>query len=264
MTGSHDASGQTGAGSLIMDGVGTLKLDADNTFTGGITIKSGTVELAAVDAAGTGPITFDGAASLVLDPAGGAFQISGFGSNDTIDVNGVGYSAVITSDGTTPRLATTGAPGNNLYFSSSGSGSLSLLAIETATTEAALNADIAALNNQTTPGAYVIDIAAPITLDTALSAIDLHSGVSLTIEGTNSSGGAAPLQTIDGNEQYQGLSVEAGNVTIDNLLIQNAAAEGGSGQDGGGGDPGLGGGLFVGSAADVTLNSVSFGERFGS
>ena len=37
-----------------MDGTGTLVLDADNTFTGGITIDSGTVELAALDASGSG------------------------------------------------------------------------------------------------------------------------------------------------------------------------------------------------------------------
>ena len=59
MTGSDDPSGDTGAGSLIMDGTGTLVLDANNTFTGGITIDSGTVELATAGAGGTGPITFD-------------------------------------------------------------------------------------------------------------------------------------------------------------------------------------------------------------
>ena len=65
MTGSNDASGQTGRGSLIMKGPGTLDLAADNTpgsssdaskagFSGGIDIEGGTVQLAAAGAAGSG------------------------------------------------------------------------------------------------------------------------------------------------------------------------------------------------------------------
>ena len=47
MTGSHDASGQTGAGHLVLDGEGTLVLGTANTFTGGITIENGTLDLTA-------------------------------------------------------------------------------------------------------------------------------------------------------------------------------------------------------------------------
>ena len=40
MTGSHDHTGQTGTGRLLLDGDGTLVLGAANTFTGGVTTRT--------------------------------------------------------------------------------------------------------------------------------------------------------------------------------------------------------------------------------
>jgi hypothetical protein len=65
----------------------------------------------------------------------------------------------------------------------------------------------------------------------------------LTIEGTNGSGGAV-AQTIDGMGDQRGFFVYGGNVTLENLTIENAVAQGGAGGPGGGGGAGLGGGLF--------------------
>ena len=80
MTGSHDASGQTGAGGIIVDGPGTLALSAANTFTGGAKITEGTLELTgagSLDPSGTisgagtfeiagGAMTFETGASLTV------------------------------------------------------------------------------------------------------------------------------------------------------------------------------------------------------
>jgi hypothetical protein len=103
MTGANDPTGETGAGSLIMDGPGKLVLAADNTpgssddlnlagFSGGITIKDGTVDLAAAGAAGSGPITFDNAQ---VDPTleftaatAPTNEIDGFGTGDNIHIDG--------------------------------------------------------------------------------------------------------------------------------------------------------------------------------
>ena len=90
------------AGSLIMNGPGTLIIAADNVpgpsapqggFTGGITIEDGTVVLAAVGAAGAGAITFQNAA--VIDPTieftwsnAPNNEIDGFGSGDKIQIDG--------------------------------------------------------------------------------------------------------------------------------------------------------------------------------
>ena len=99
MTGSSDASGATGAGSLIDAGLGTLVLAATNTFTGGVTVDGGTLELAAAGASGTGVITLAGAVGLVLDTAdtpadGQTFvpPVAGFANGDSIDLRGLAYS----------------------------------------------------------------------------------------------------------------------------------------------------------------------------
>jgi hypothetical protein len=99
MTGSSDASGATGAGSLIDAGLGTLVLAATNTFTGGVTVDGGTLELAAAGASGTGVITLAGAVGLVHDPAdtpadGQTFvpPVAGFADGDSIDLRGLAYT----------------------------------------------------------------------------------------------------------------------------------------------------------------------------
>jgi len=124
-------------------------------------------------------------------------------------------------------------------------------------------------------GDYVINITGPIDLTTQLLAINLPSGLTLTIEGTDSSGSVAQTETIDGASTYSGLFVYSGIVTIKDLTLQNMKAQGGNGGTGnaGGGGGGLGGGLFVAGtngsgglnpgqdvAPSVTLMDVAFGN----
>ena len=145
-------------------------------------------------------------------------------------------------------------------------------------TQAELNAEITALNAVTTPGQYTIKFANGIGETANDQQIELHAGVDLTIDGAD--------DTLNGGGAYRGLYVYAGDVTIENLTIANAAAIGGAGSDGpynvggasgggggagngqlginsqggggGGGGAGLGGGLFVAAAGDATLENVSF------
>jgi autotransporter-associated beta strand protein len=79
---------QGGAGSLTLDGPGTLRLDADNTYAGGTTIQSGTLEIGAGGSAGTGAITFAGAGELRLDDGAPANLIDNFNASDRIDFAG--------------------------------------------------------------------------------------------------------------------------------------------------------------------------------
>jgi len=68
--------------------------------------------------------------------------------------------------------------------------------------------------------------------------------------------------TIDGNSLYRVFFVDTGTVTLSNLIIQNALAQGGAGADGmtsGGGGLGAGAGLFVNkSTAVVTVLNTYF------
>jgi hypothetical protein len=131
----------------------------------------------------------------------------------------------------------------------------------TVTNETALNAAIVQADSATS-GSFEIDISGTVALTSALEAINLHSGVSLTISGGT---GAA----LDGLNTQRGLFVYSGDATIENLTIKNAKAVGGAGGSAfvaGGGGAGLGGGLLVAGSGDpdqavvpvVTLLSVGF------
>ena len=150
----------------------------------------------------------------------------------------------------------------------------------TATTASELNSLITAADTQTAAGTVTIDISGLIALNTLpavangesltiannvgtvteltavpdIAAINLHSGVTLVISGSNNA-------VLDGGNTVRGLFAYAGNVTIENLTIQNTMAQGGAGSNAGfagGGGAGLGGGLFVAANANVSLYSVAF------
>jgi hypothetical protein len=77
-------------------------------------------------------------------------------------------------------------------------------------------------------------------------------------------GGSLGDVVIDGNSSYRVFFVDTGTVTLENLIIRNARAQGGNGGSGfacGGGGAGLGAGLFVNGVtapATVTLIQVTF------
>ena len=92
-----------------------------------------------------------------------------------------------------------------------------------ASTAVTLNQDIATVDAATS-GGFIIDLQGNITETANLDAINLQSGVQLTINGSNGSGGS---YTLDGAGSF-GLVVDAGSVTIENLDISNAVLSGGS------------------------------------
>lgn len=93
----------------------------------------------------------------------------------------------------------------------------------TASTTAQLNQDIATANAATS-GGFIIDLQGNIPETTQLHAIDLQSGVPLTIDGSNGSGGVHTINGFGSN----GFLVNAGSVTIENLRLANAVLKGGS------------------------------------
>ena len=129
-------------------------------------------------------------------------------------------------------------------------------ALATALPAGAANLDVsndAQLRNAISSAASgdTITFKADITLSSDLPQIQRN----LTINGGNF--------TLSGNSQFRGLLVQSGAVAINDLTIANAKAQGGNGGQGGvfggggGGGAGLGGALFVGSAASVTVSNVS-------
>ena len=109
----------TGTGTLIQAGAGTLTLgNSADTYSGGTTINSGTLDVAAVQAAGTGTITFGATtptlaieqAALTTSGTAGTFSntLSGFAAGDVIDLKGIGAATAVTYTATTNQLNVTG------------------------------------------------------------------------------------------------------------------------------------------------------------
>ena len=235
-----------GRGRLIVTGGGTVKLSAtDNKYTGGSTIEAGsTLEIANGSSAGKGSIVFNGAGTLQWD--GTTFDvdawITGFGGTDVLHLTSIAPAGVVTV-GADNSAWVNGIPVTGTFAElrvvADGSGGSYVEAPSTldVSTEAELNQAIAAIEG-ITAGSYTIrftgditegtDSGAPIyygsqTLDAPsdLYAINLASGVTLTIDGAG--------YTLDGDGTYRGLLVYAGHVTVQDLTIADAAAIGGVG-----------------------------------
>jgi hypothetical protein len=121
--------------------------------------------------------------------------------------------------------------------------------------ETELNAAIASIDvggvNAATNTAYQISITSDLTLGASLTAINLGSGDSLTLQGANPDNDNLVAQ-IDGGGTYQGFVVDAGTVTLSNLALTALSAPGGAG-----GAPGGGGALYVGAGATVSTTAVT-------
>ncbi len=276
---SADGTPNAGAGTLVIDGAGTVTLGAVNAFVGGISLDAGVLGLAVAGAAGSGAISFGGTngATVQFGPAaapnGTAFET--FGTGDTIAVTGFTAtgssesSSTLTLDGSGGPIALD-LPGladdlTLIVATSGGTTEVTAAQIQagfTITDAADLAADIKLIDQGGSDGyqevgySFTFDLSGTTvaTLTQQLDAINLDAGSSLTIVGNG--------DTVDGGGTYNGLFVYAGTVSVENLTIANARAVGGSGgsggDDSGGGGAGLGGGLFVGPGGNVTLTDVAF------
>jgi autotransporter-associated beta strand protein len=267
-----DDAGSTGVGAyshtgVVVNGAGTLLLTAANTYTGGTSIQSGTLEIASGASAGSGTITLAGSGTVlrldtaVAGSASFANTVSGFAISDTIDLKGLALAAgahaslsgsklTVTSGANTETLTVAGVSAgiSSFVVTSDATGGSAVEGLPSAiTTEAELNLAILAADNAVS-GTAAITLGGNINLGTAtLSAINLASGVTLNLIG----GG----YTLDGGGTQQGLIVSAGSVGISNLALNDMLAPGGA--------SGLAGGLYIGSVVagdpgNVTLSNVSF------
>jgi hypothetical protein len=91
-TGSGGKGLTAGTGALVIAGTGTVDLDAKNTFYGGITIDSGTLELSHTGAAGAGPIRFDPGAMEFSPSTAPTNAIENFSAGDALEITGFAYT----------------------------------------------------------------------------------------------------------------------------------------------------------------------------
>jgi hypothetical protein len=91
-TGSGGTGANAGAGGLILDGPGKLVLDAKNSFTGGVTLDQGILEIGPNGKPGQGAIAFAGDAALLVDGSNiPSNLLRGFTTGDDIDLANVAY-----------------------------------------------------------------------------------------------------------------------------------------------------------------------------
>jgi autotransporter-associated beta strand protein len=107
----------SGRGVFDQAGSGSTALTQSNSYAGGTTLHAGTLELAALHAAGTGAIVFEnGAQTLRIDRAAldhGHLDntIEGFGVGDTIDLAGIGKATRATLSADNELTITGGTSG---------------------------------------------------------------------------------------------------------------------------------------------------------
>jgi hypothetical protein len=104
-------SATPGSYGLVKSGLGSLILSADNAYSGGTTLKAGTLDLTAHSAAGIGAVTFNGKATLEIANRALPSHVLGnaidnFGGRDVLDLSGltVQTGAVAFYDHTTHHL----------------------------------------------------------------------------------------------------------------------------------------------------------------
>ncbi len=272
-----DAAGAGAPATVSLAAGVSLGLSGANSFAGGVEIGSGaTLTLADATAAGTGTITFTGAdGAELVTPAGITNTIANLTAGDTIDLTGFAATpgTVLESlQGTVTIPRQTGnetyqfadiAPYTPLIVGSDGHGGALVTTaytnhVYTVSTEAELDAAIASINGFAgSDNDATIDFApdADIELTQSLPTLTLAASTILYINGN---GG-----TLDGQGAHQGFVVAgAGTLTVADINIVNAVAQGGNNfaTYGGGGGAGLGGALFIGGTTAATLLNVGFSD----
>ena len=106
-----------GGGQLAKDGAGTLLLSGTNNSTGNLRIVSGTVRAGSATALGSGPITLDNTAGVLLD-------LDGYNSNVLYLVGGGAAGGNIALDGATLTINAGGSAATVFGGAISGSGGL--------------------------------------------------------------------------------------------------------------------------------------------
>ncbi len=142
-------------------------------------------------------------------------------------------SYVVTVGGDTSPT-TQGSPGDLRYV-------LNQINIDTAVTSGTINLTF----NLSTP---------TISYTNLLPILNLTNTNTLLVDGSNTAGTGQIV--LDGGSFAPGLLVRQGNVTLENMTIQNTLAQGGTGIIHGGGGLGAGAGLFIYNG-DVSLSNIT-------
>ncbi|MFC7399274.1 autotransporter-associated beta strand repeat-containing protein, partial [Chelatococcus sp. GCM10030263] len=184
------SGGLTGSGRVVMDGSGTWVLSGANSFTGGVTVQSGTLRAGSASAFGT--------AGLIVN--GGTLDLNGFGMT-TATLEGTGGtvalgSANLTLNATSGSKTFAGAITGSGGLTKLGASTLTLTGANTYTGTTSIGGGTLALNF-TAAGAPASNIIS------ASSALTMGGGTLSIMGGTGTNG-----------QSFNGLTITAGNNRI--------------------------------------------------
>ncbi|MCL4207851.1 MAG: autotransporter-associated beta strand repeat-containing protein, partial [Pirellulaceae bacterium] len=242
----------SGSGSLTKQGAGTVTLTSGNTFTGGVTLSAGTLDIQNNSALGTGTFTIAGGTIQTTSGArqlGNAVVISGdfsVGSTNNITLANGGTNGISLNAGTRTVTVTNGSM--NLFFDGevsngglikNGSGRLALNRVNTFTGGATVNAGTLSFGSNSGAGSGTLTInggnvqadGAARTLANAVSVggdFSITGSQSLVLNGALDLGGATRAATVSatnaatfGGVVFNGGLTKAGTGTLN--LAGNAA-----------------------------------------
>jgi autotransporter-associated beta strand protein len=229
-------------GSLVKTGTGTLTLTGTNTFTGGLSIKKGTVLLNNASGAGSGAITLGNSAGGSATLLANSFTIANainLGTSAvgtlTLGNNGTGtqpiYSGAIALNGDNLVISTTGGNGNsnttltggitgtgNLIINTSGTNNAPSTIISTTAVNNSGTITNSGTNGTTTISAAVGSNVTGITENstgsslTVSGGLTVNSSVGTTLTNSNASGSA--LLTLSGGVTGTGNLILKNNSSI--------------------------------------------------
>jgi autotransporter-associated beta strand protein len=158
-----DGTGATAALGLIKTGSGTLTLSGNNTFTGGVEISAGTLQLGnagALNAGGVNTVSFDQGSTGILSLNGNSIAISNLGGSGSVE-NANATPAMLTINNnsvftdTYAGVLQDGPGGGALALTKNGTGTLTLSGNNALTGGVTINAgklvigNVGALNSTT-------------------------------------------------------------------------------------------------------------------
>jgi autotransporter-associated beta strand protein len=216
-----------GAGSLVASGPCALTLSGDNTYGGGTTLAAGTVNFAALENLGSGPITFDG--GTLQYAAGNTADISS--RTVTFDADG----AIIDTGLNSVTFANPLGNGGSGGLTKTGTGTLTLLGDETYAGDTLISAGTLQLGDGVTQdGSLSGNIVDNGTLVFANPAAQAFAG---SISGTGSL-----TKTAAGTLSLSGENTFAGATTVTGGTIEVAGPDALAGST-----------VTVGSASDLSF-----------
>ncbi|HEV2971100.1 MAG TPA: autotransporter-associated beta strand repeat-containing protein [Pirellulales bacterium] len=205
-----------GAGALLVTDFGTLTLSGNNTFTGGVTISGGTLQVGnpgALNSSAPNSVAFSSTSfgTGILSLNGNSVTVSSLTSSAVVgtpvvqnaNANGAFLTVNNLAANTFPGIVQDGPGGGSLGLTKSGVGTLTLSGNNTFTGGVSIQAGTLALGSASAPGstANSINVSNGATLDLAGQAIGANS---LVLSGTGVGGNGALINSSANAASYAG------------------------------------------------------------